>query len=187
MQADENNKNAAYAAFLFCTLEKPFGEVYNQVIIRRRRGMIRKIQEKDRNDYIEMARGFYSTDAVAFKVGDSHFHDTFDELMRSDIYAEGYIFEKNATAAGYALLAKTFSQEAGGIVVWIEEIYVKPEYRSQGIGGEFFRYVKENIFPKVKRLRLEAERENTGAISLYEKQGFRELEYMQMYIDSGKS
>ena len=36
--------------------------------------------------------------------------------------------------AGYALLAKTFSQEAGGLVVWLDEMYVRPAYRSKGLG-----------------------------------------------------
>ena len=39
---------------------------------------------------------------------------TFNELMNSETYAQCYIFEKDEKRAGYALLAKTFSQEAGG-------------------------------------------------------------------------
>ena len=42
-------------------------------------------------------------------------------------------------------LALTYSNEAGGMVVWLDEIYVKPEFRSQGIGSELIDFVIEKI------------------------------------------
>ena len=36
-------------------------------------------------------------------------------------YVDGYFIESEGKTAGFGLLAKTFSQESGGIVVWIEE------------------------------------------------------------------
>ena len=46
--------------------------------------------------------------------------------------------------AGYGLIAKTFSQEAGGMVYWLEELYILEEYRSKGLGSEYFRYMEEH-------------------------------------------
>ena len=71
------------------------------------------------------------------------FQRTFDVLMAGSPYAEGYIIEQDGKTAGYALLAKSFSQEAGGIVIWIEEIYILPEFQSRGLGTAFFRYLEE--------------------------------------------
>ena len=31
---------------------------------------------------------------------------------------------------GYLLTAKTYSREAGGLVLWLEEMYMRPAYRS---------------------------------------------------------
>ena len=103
--------------------------------------------------------------------------------MRSDRYAAAYILEYENKTAGYALLAKTFSQEAGGMVLWIEELYIMPEYRCRGLGHEFFSYLKDNLCNNVKRLRLEAESSNTKAISLYKRLGFEDLPYSQMIKD----
>ena len=80
-------------------------------------------------------------------------------------------------------MAKTFSQEAGGYVVWIDEVYVRPEYRSKGLFKEFFSYLKTNIGDKTARIRLEVESDNVRAISLYESIGFRKLDYGQMVMD----
>ncbi len=145
--------------------------------------MIRKIKEEDKQDYLEMAENFYSSDAVDHNIPEKYIADTFDELMKSDRYTAGYIMEYENTTVGYALLAKTFSQEAGGTVLWIDELYVKPGYRSSGVGKEFFAYLRNHLPGNVKRIRLEVEDSNQKAVSLYRRMGFESLPYSQMIID----
>lgn len=142
--------------------------------------MIRKIKAEDREAYIAMAKEFYSSEAVLNSIPDSNFELTFEEFMKSDVYAECYIFEHEGRIAGYGLLAKTFSQEAGGLVVWAEEMYVKPDFRGKGLGSEFFEYLENNLSSHAKRVRLEVENDNSRAISMYERIGFKELNYKQM-------
>lgn len=142
--------------------------------------MVRKITEKDREIFLQLARAMYTSDAVLEPIPEEYHERTFEELMRSDEYAEAYLLEWEGKVAGYALTAKTFSQEAGGIVVWVEELYIIETFRSKGLGREFFQYLEEHIDPKVKRLRLETELENDRARKLYGRLGFKELEYMQM-------
>lgn len=144
---------------------------------------IRPVARGDREIYLRMAKEFYATDAVLIHVGEENFRLTFEELLRSDRYALCYILELDGEVAGYSLLAKTYSQEAGGQVLWIEEIYVLPEYRSRGIGKEFFSFIIKNKPDEVKRIRLEVERENEGAVKLYRSFGFDFLGYDQMIID----
>lgn len=143
--------------------------------------MFRKIIESDREKYIEMAKAFYASPAVLHNVPCEHFEKTFDEMMRSEVYALGYIIEDKGKTAGYALLSKTFSQEAGGITVWIEEIYILPEFREKGLGSAFLEFVKNEI--PAARYRLETEPENERAKVLYKRNGFEKLDYEQFVID----
>ena len=145
--------------------------------------MIRKIRKEDKSEYVAMAKDFYSSDAVCRNIPEKYFDNTFHELMRSDNYADAYIIEFKNIIAGYALLAKTFSQEAGGMTLWIDEIYIKPEYRGHGLGHEFFQFLKRNIQSDIKRVRLEVDGSNEKAISLYQKIGFENLPYCQMIKD----
>lgn len=140
--------------------------------------MIRKINKTDKDFYINSVKAFYSSDAVLHNIPDENITKTFEELMQSETYIECYIFEKEEKRVGYALLAKTFSQEAGGEVLWIDEIYILPQYRSQGIGSQFFEYLKTNT--NVARLRLEFCPNNEKAIEIYKRQGFQPLRYGQM-------
>ena len=143
----------------------------------------RNISLCDREVYLKMASDFYASDAVLIHVGEDHFTRTFDELMRSSVYAECHIFELDSNVVGYSLRAKTFSQEAGGLTVWIDEIYVLPEYRGRGIGSAYLEHLISTRGNELRRLRLEVEEENEGAIRLYRSLGFTELGYGQMIID----
>ena len=90
----------------------------------------------------------------------------------------GYGFEVDGDLAGYGMVSRSYSTETGGICLWIEDIYVQPQYRGQGIGTAFLQFV-EGLGGAV-RLRLEAEPENERAMHVYRKAGFRELGYTQL-------
>ena len=137
--------------------------------------MIRKIEEKDRAVYLEMAHDFYHSSAVDHPVPDAFLERTFEELMAGSCYAEGFLFEEAGMVQGYALLAKTWSQEAGGLTIWIEELYMRPQFRGQGLGQAFFDFLKTER--PAARYRLEAEPDNDRAKALYRRQGFRFLNY----------
>nr|WP_316624985.1 GNAT family N-acetyltransferase [uncultured Ruminococcus sp.] len=143
--------------------------------------MFRKITEADREMYYRYADIFYHTDVVNAPVPTENYRVTFDEMMRSDTYVTGYIFEDGGEPCGFVLLSRTFSQEAGGLSVTIEEIYIDPEHRSKGLATEFFEWLKSD--KSIMRLRLEVEDHNKGAMRLYERMGFELLPYLQMVID----
>ena len=143
--------------------------------------MFRRITENDWELYRHYVDTFYHTDAVNAPVPVENYRATFDEMLRSDTYVRGYIFECEGVACGFALLSKTFSQEAGGFSITIEEIYIDPEYRSRGLATEFFDWLKNESC--AMRLRLEVEDYNKGAMRLYERMGFELLPYLQMVIE----
>ena len=145
--------------------------------------MIRKMTESDRDLYIEMAEEFYHSDAVLHPIPRAHFEKTAEEALKSGTYAEIYLLEYEGKTAGYGLTARTFSQEAGGQVLWIEELYIREAFRSRGLGREFFSYLEEINKGVLSRLRLEVEADNTRAISLYERLGYEVLDYVQMIKD----
>ena len=144
--------------------------------------MIRVVSERDREAFLSLSEQFYSSPAVEHPVPRAYHEETFALLLRSQEYALGYMLEWEEECAGYALLAKTYSREAGGMVLWVEELFVLPQYRSHGLGREFFafaeQYAKERGYA---RIRLEAEEENVRALSLYKRLGYEEMGYLQMY------
>ena len=144
---------------------------------------IRKFKPSDKELFITMADEFYHSPAVLHPVPIQTHENIFNEIMRSDCYLCGYIFELAGEPAGYAVTAKSFSTEAGGVVIWIEDVYIRPQFRSKGLGKMLFEELEKNSDPKLKRLRLEVEEDNVRAVSLYENLGFKRLPYSQMIKD----
>lgn len=143
---------------------------------------IRKIGPEDRSAFLKMSRDFYHSPAVLHDVPERYHEDAFAELMRSDRYLDCRFFEgADGTVIGYVLLMKTYTREAGGLTVWVDELYVCPEWQGQGVAHRFFSWLEQNI--PAARYRLETEPENVRAKALYERMGYVPLPYQQMIRD----
>ena len=139
---------------------------------------IRHIEEQDRPQILEMMRVFYASDAVFTNGSEEIFNADIDNCISDNPYIEGYVFEGDGGVLGYAMLAKSFSTEFGKPCIWIEDIYVKEEYRGLGIGSRFFNFIEEK-YPH-SLFRLEVEAENERALNVYRKCGYDLLPYMEM-------
>ena len=139
---------------------------------------IRGMKESDRAEVLGMMRTFYSSPAVFSNGSEEIFNTDIDNCIKECPYVEGYVFEKDKTVQGYAMLAKSFSTEFGKPCIWIEDIYIKEKYRGHGIGSGFFRFIEEKYTGVI--FRLEAEEENERAVAVYKKCGFEVLPYLEM-------
>ncbi len=139
--------------------------------------MIRKLTAEDKESFLSLTREFYHSDAVMHPIPDEYHSAAFDEMMRSDVYADGFLIYDKEELAGYAMTAKTYSHEAGGLTVWIEELYLSPAYRGKGLGHEFFAFAEAFYGKDLRRMRLETEPENEKAEKLYRNLGFDVLGY----------
>ncbi|NLY09334.1 MAG: GNAT family N-acetyltransferase [Tissierellia bacterium] len=139
---------------------------------------IRKILQEDKEEFLAMSTDFYDSEAVLYNVSQEKHLAAFKELMGSSVFIECFIIESIDGIIGYGLINNTYCREAGGPVIWIEEVYVKPAYRGNGIGEYFLKWLEENS--PVARYRLEVEPENTEVKSLYRKIGYISFPYVQM-------
>ena len=144
---------------------------------------IRKLTTADENEFITMCCDFYNTGATLYSLSRDKVKRTFDKILEEGPFITAYMLIYNNLIAGYVNLSFTYSNEADGIVVFIEELYVKPEYQGKSIGTQTLQFIFDHYKDKVKRYRLEVCKSNTDAIRLYEKIGFKNLDYKQMIID----
>ena len=139
---------------------------------------IRHMEERDRTEVLEMMRIFYASEAVLSNGSEEIFSADFNNCVNNCPYLEGYIFENKGITLGYGMIAKSFSTEFGKPCIWIEDIYLKKQYRNYGIGSAFLRYIEETYPGCI--FRLEAEAENARAIHVYKKCGFDVLPYLEL-------
>ncbi len=139
---------------------------------------IRLMEKADVTAVVDMMRGFYASDAVFTNGSEEIFSADANECVSESPYLEGYVFENKNGIQGYAMCAKSFSTEFGKRCIWIEDLFVKDEYRGKGIGSEFLAFISDKYKECV--IRLEAEAENERAIHVYNKAGFDVLPYTEL-------
>ncbi len=139
---------------------------------------IRRMIKSDTEQVLEMMRVFYRSDAVFTDGSEEIFKNDIENCINLSPYLEGYVFEEEGGLQGYAMLAKSFSTEFGKQCIWLEDLYIKPEFRGRGIGSQMLNFVSEKYKDAV--VRLEVEQENERAVSVYKKGGFKALPYLEM-------
>ncbi len=86
---------------------------------------------------------------------------------------------------GYIALCLGYSIEFAGKDAFIDEFYIKPEFRGQGLGKQTLEFIK--IAAKeldVRAIHLEVARTNTNAHKLYDRANFKVREkYVLMSVN----
>ena len=137
--------------------------------------------KEDKAPLMDIMRVFYSSPAVYTNGSDEIFSADIDACIDENPFLDGFIAECESGIIGYTMIAKSFSTEFGKRCIWIEDLYIKEEYRGQGLGKLLIDFVLERYHNCI--FRLEVEEENERAISLYKKCGFSVLPYMEMKKD----
>lgn len=145
---------------------------------------IRPFQPQDEQLYLRLAQAFYEDgDAVDHPVPAHHAKRTFDALIAGLPFVDAFLAEdEDGTPLGFTLLAVTWSNEAGGLTVWIEELLVLEAARGKGVGRAILAHVQK-MYPAACRFRLEVTPANARATALYRSLGYEPLAYDQMILD----
>jgi GNAT superfamily N-acetyltransferase len=101
---------------------------------------IRQAQENDTSTILQLIRELAEYERLLHQV-----MATEDGLQRTLFgprrYAEVLLAEFENQAAGYALFFHNFSTFVGGPGIYLEDLYVRPAFRGQGIGKAFFQHL----------------------------------------------
>lgn len=141
---------------------------------------IRPMKPTDFDKILEMMQVFYASNALLIHPEREVLERTLRDAIEAGPYVEGFVFCCEEELAGYGMIAKSYSTEMGGRCVWIEDIYIHPQFRGQGLGTGFLQFVEDRYRGWAVRLRLEAEEENEKAMSVYRSAGFETLGYIQL-------
>lgn len=120
----------------------------------------------------ELIQGLYREDPSSRGMTPQKIRHTFDFITAHPEQGAIIVLEYDAEIIGYSILINFWSNEYGGNILYIDELYVKQAYRSRGIGTNFIRYLAKTMFENSVALQLEVTPDNTQARKLYESLGF---------------
>jgi ribosomal protein S18 acetylase RimI-like enzyme len=136
---------------------------------------IRAFVPGDTDEVLRMVRELYVEDPSPHSPGDGNVRRTLGVITDERRGAVWIADDGEATRPiAYMFLSRLWSNELGGDVVFIDELWVEPDRRGRGVGTALVRHAIATTKGAVA-FELEVTPNNTRARNLYERLGFRPL------------
>jgi ribosomal protein S18 acetylase RimI-like enzyme len=138
--------------------------------------MWRLATTSDDESIVSMCMALNAEDPGPAPVPPCQVRRTLAKLREEPYRGRALMCEVNGHPAGYALLISFWSNELGGEVCNIDELFVAPAYRGRGLATDLFAVLiggEQSLWPeKPVALALEVSPANESARALYERLGF---------------
>ncbi|MEM1175937.1 MAG: GNAT family N-acetyltransferase [Pseudomonadota bacterium] len=126
---------------------------------------------------------------IARETEDKHLDDHIvgpgvSNLLANEADGRYWVAEIAGNIAGQIMVTYEWSDWRNGRVWWIQSVYVKPEYRRQGVFSALYRHVESLVRddPTACGIRLYMESSNDNARYAYEKLGMAMTPYRIMEV-----
>lgn len=137
-------------------------------------GVWRMAQPADDESVVEMCLGLFDEDPGPLPVAGTNMRATLAHLRRDPGRGRAVVLDVEQQVSGYALLIPFWSNELGGEICEVDELFVAPEHRNRGYGSSLFAAIAQgDLWPlPVAAIVLGVTPNNLAARRLYERLGF---------------
>ena len=134
----------------------------------------RMLTPRDMPAFLRLVQAYYREDLPGAQVTPEKLMATLKTLGPRKDKGSVLVFERDEALVGYCILINYWSNEYSGTVVAVDELYVIPEQRGQGIAGDFLTLLHKVAPQGCAAIQLEVNATNKKALSLYRNMGFKE-------------
>jgi ribosomal protein S18 acetylase RimI-like enzyme len=143
----------------------------------------RSAAESDTATLLQFMRAYYAFDGHGFD--EQKARVALTTLLRNANLGRVWLILDGEASVGYVVICFGYSLEWLGRDAFVDEFYLLPEYRRRGWGRKTMAFVEDAARSlNVRALHLEVVRQNTAALEVYRKLGFKEREstFMSKWI-----
>lgn len=127
----------------------------------------------DAERVVSLMRDYYEEDGYPFDARAAR--AAVEGLLARPELGQLWCVEGGGEIVGYFALTLGYSFEYRGVDAFLDELYLAPAYRRQGIGTKALACLEDRARALgVRALHLEVEKDKAPAIGLYRRWGFRE-------------
>ena len=137
--------------------------------------LIRAAEKADCDAIVELIRGL----AVYEHLEDQMVNTAaqMEEMLFEQEAAKALVCEHEGKIVGYSIYFYTYSTFIGKKGIWLEDLYVHPEYRGNGIGKAFFKKLCETAVKEdCMRLEWSVLDWNAPSIAFYDSLGSKAMD-----------
>jgi len=128
---------------------------------------------EDEQALLRMMRNLAEQEPGAYFFDEPVVRDVLRKFLASSDLGRAWVFLANETPVGYIVLTFGYSIEYHGRDSFIDELYIEPQYRRQGIGKRALQFVEERARELgVNAIHLEVDQSNDQAAELYRRAGY---------------
>ncbi len=114
----------------------------------------------------QMMQDFYAIDNYPIDIEVSK--KLFQEFITNENFGNAWLIYTNEKIVGYVILTFVFSFEYKGKIAFLDELYIKENFRGKGIGKQTIDFIKKQASNQnIKLIYLEVENHNQNAQKLY--------------------
>jgi GNAT superfamily N-acetyltransferase len=122
---------------------------------------------------VPLLREFYAYDHISFDEPEAR--RALAQLLGDARLGRVYLIRVADELIGYFVLTFGFSLEFKGRDAFVDELFLRAEFRGRGIGTHALAVAEETCRAEnVRALHLEVERANAGAQEVYRRAGFKD-------------
>lgn len=129
----------------------------------------RAFRQEDLGEVRQMIFQLYEQDPEGEPITGEKIDNTIRELSEHPEKGRLVVFSLATEIVGYAIVIYYWSNELGGDVLHIDELFVKKAWRSRGISTRFIGEISNDA---AAALQLEVSPSNAPALSCYKRLGF---------------
>lgn len=129
---------------------------------------------------LPLVEAYHSFEEI--EMSNQHREQALQQLLSDPSLGRIWLIFTDSTLSGYIALTFGYSIEFGGQDAFIDELYIQPEFRGQGLGQQtLIKIQQEARALDIQALHLEVARQNTAAQRFYIQANFQSRnKYMLM-------
>jgi len=127
---------------------------------------------QDLQQLLEMMREYQADDPWSCHFDERLARGAMDDLLHDPSAGRVWIIKTGADMVGYIVMSFDYSREYRGKNAWVDEFFVRPAHRGQGIGTKALEFFEDQArLLGVKAIHLGVNHGNP-ALELYRRRGF---------------
>ena len=137
----------------------------------------------DEELFYKLANMFYESNVVAYSANQDNIRTTFSHCISGSPYIRGVFALYNNEVCGYVLLSYSYSNEYGGKIMALDEMFISDKFKNKGIGGHLCYKILYDYTDDIACIEAAVSQDNKRVMRLCERFGFVKDDYIFMHKD----
>lgn len=143
--------------------------------------VLKKASTAETAELVELMAEFYAESG--YPLNRRRTTATFATLLSDSRLGHAWLIQSDGETAGYIVVVMGYSMEYGGLIAYVDDLFIRPAFRRSGLATEALKYVQPFCAGlEARAVYLEVGVANAAAQAVYRQMGFVNVERQVMAL-----